>query len=156
MCANESECLSNVSFLQILNYKFMEDYVIQLECHVKELLDTTDQLLELLVHFPLVWLSLAPVIHKAVVDLLVLFLTQSFENLIFLLVSLADNLGLELRLGSLFLNLERLLLCKGCHRLVQDVLVHILNLIENLAVHSRNFDLTIIVLNIDLIERHAR
>ena len=46
-----------------LQNKFVEDNVIQLERHVEELLDTADLLLEFVVHFPLIRLLLAPVVH---------------------------------------------------------------------------------------------
>lgn len=45
----------------------MENNIVQLEGHIEELLDTTHLLLELLVHFALVWLILSSVVQEALI-----------------------------------------------------------------------------------------
>ena len=52
-----------MSLIQVLQDKLMENNVIELECEIEELLDAADLLLELLVHLPLVWLLLSPMIQ---------------------------------------------------------------------------------------------
>ena len=114
----------------------MEDNVVQLEGHIEELLDPTHFLLQLLVHFALVGLILPPVVQEALIKLFVLFLAQSLLDLIFLMLSLTDNVGLALGLLFFLFDLNSLLLCQRIHCLIQNVLVHMLNLVKQRPIHS--------------------
>ena len=114
----------------------MEDNVVQLEGHIEELLDSAYLLLQLLVHFTLVRLILPPVVQEALIQLFVLFLAQSLLDLIFLMLSLTHNVGLALRLLFFLFHLNRLLLGQRVHCLIQNVLIHMLNLVEQRPIHS--------------------
>ena len=134
----------------------MEHNVIELKRQIEERLDAADLLLELLVHLPLVRLLLSPMIQKAVVNLLVLLLSKSLENLILLLLSLVHDVGLIVMLSSLLFDLNGLLLRKRCHGLIQDVHVDILHSVKNLRIHRCYFDLTVVVLYVNLIKWNLR
>ena len=87
---------------------------------------------------------------------MVLLLTKSLENLILLLLSLVPDVGLIVHLSSVLFDFKSLLLRKGCHGLIQDVLVDILHSVKNLRIHRCYFDLAVVVLYVNLIKWDRR
>ena len=134
----------------------MEDNIVQLEGHIEELLDPAHLLLEFLVHFALVWLVLPPMIQEALIQLFVFFGAQCFFDLIFLMLSLADDVGLALGLLFFLLHLDRLLLCQRVNRLIQDVLIHVTHSVKQRTIQSGDLNFTVIFLDFDFIQGYGR
>ena len=87
---------------------------------------------------------------------MVFLLTEFLENLILLLLSLVHDVGLIVILSSVLFDFKSLLLRKGCHGLIQDVLVDILHSVKNLRIHRCYFDLAVVVLYVNLIKWDRR
>lgn len=77
--------------LQILEHKFVEDDVVKFEGQIQVLLNPAHPVFDLIVHLSFIDLGLAAVIREAVVQFLVLCLSQLLFDLKFLLVPLRHN-----------------------------------------------------------------
>ena len=123
----------------------MENDVVQLEGQVKELLDPANLLANVTVHLTLVSFLLATVEHKHVVKLLVFGLAHLFSNRVLVRLSLRYQVVLLQGLVLVLFHFQGLLLDEGLHRGVEDVLVHLLHVVDQVVVDSGHLDFAVVI-----------